>query len=480
MAEITIKKDPTVEIEEIKMTLNTPTQEEDPESYEMGEYQQTKVEGIAAPLVRLNDLVIISDQIYRFELHSNPVPSVDIEIEDQFELSRVLDSPKSDNLLVVQIIPPFDDGYKKINLRFYITSYTVYGRTIKIHGEYNVAGQHDIVLEAFGEKTTYELAELVADRLKLGLASNIDGTEDRRWIYSPSVDLLTVLGREVQFGGSSPTQILDWWIDYWNYLNIVDVYDRYNSENEHPKIWTMTTKAVELNEMNSTEPVEVDAVLTNHPSMNGTPLYIASYKMNSNTSSNLRMGTDKSVETYSFLELNSETTDVMDGDIHNDIFKKYEYAGEVFGDHNYLVQSALGGSFFQKIRSQTIDVELSKPQLGLCRGGKVNLNWYECSDFLKEELEEANETMRTNSGEIDTADTNSADEDDAGNQLDYSWVLNKTISGQYYILDSWFKYDHFGGGMNWRHMLRLCRPADKVQTYLETLDSSVDTGSGMV
>ena len=471
MADINIKSDPTVEIEEIKMALNTATPEEEPDSAELGEYQQTKVEGIAAPLVRLNDIAIISDQIVRFELHSDPIPTVDIEINDRWNLSRVLDSPKSDNLLVVQIIPPFDNGYKKINLRFYITDYRTRGDLIRVHGEYNVAEQHDIVLEAFGEKTTYELAELVAQRLKLGFASNLEGTDDKRWIYCPSKTLLSLLSKEVPFGGGE-TQLLDWWIDYWNYLNLVDIYDRYTNNEDDIKIWTMTTAAVELNEQNSTEPVEVDAVLTNHPSMNGTPLYVNEYKVYSDTSKNLKDGTDKTVETYSISELNSETTDVLDGDVHNDIFKKYEYAGEIFGEHNYLVQEALQRSFIQKIKSQYIDIQLVKPQLGLVRGGRVNFNWYECNEFVSTAMDEQNSSVSTNYSEIDTTDTNSDTEDETGNAADTTWVLNKTISGQYYILDSWFKYDNEGGGMNWRHFLRLCRPADMVKTYLEGLDKS--------
>jgi hypothetical protein len=172
------------------------------------------------------------------------------------------------------------------------------------------------------------------------------------------------------------------------------------------------------------------------------------------------------------LDLNSETTDVMDGDVHNDIFKKYEYGGEIFGEHNYLVQRSLQSSFLQKIKSQYIDIELTKPQLGLSRGGRVNLNWYECNEFTNRAMEKENENMSTNSSAIDTSDQNSETEDENGNPVGDSWVLNKTISGQYYILDSWFQYDKAGGGMNWRHYLRLCRPADMVQTYLEGLDQA--------
>lgn len=483
MADILIKFDPTVDIEDIKMSLNTPTAEEEPENQEMGEYQQTKVEGISAPLVRLNDIVIISNQIIRFEMHSNPTPVVDVEIDDRWGIARSLDSPKSDNLMVVQVIPPFDNGYKKMNLRFYITNYYTKGSHVVVHGVYNVALQHDITLESFGKKTTYELAELVAQRLKLGLASNMEGTDDSRWMYCPSRTLLETLSDEVSLGGNQ-TQILDWWIDYWNYLNIVDIYDRYNNNDNDIKIWTMTTSGVELNESNSTEPAMVDAVLTNHPSMNGAPLFVSRYHINSNTYGNISAGTDKTIETYSLFDLNSSKTDVMDGDVYNDIFKKYDYAGEIFGDTNYLLQRELNRSFMQKMRSQYIDIEIAKPQFGLARGGRVNFNWYECNEFVNRAMESQNDDMETNNLKIDTTDRDSEEYDLTGNLMDDTWILNKTISGQYYILDSWFVYDTKLGGMNWHHFLRLCRPADGVETYLENIerttqsDGQQESGSG--
>ena len=155
----------------------------------------------------------------------------------------------------------------------------------------------------------------------------------------------------------------------------------------------------------------------------------------------------------------------------NDIFKKYEYRGEVFGTHNYLVQEMLQRSFLQKMHSQTIQVELPNTQLGLMRGGRVYLNWYECDDLVTAAIDEGNETISTNSDEIDTGDQNASMTDETGNVADQSWVLNKTVSGQYYILDSVFKYQKTNGGqMQWRQQLTLCRPQDGVWTYMEVLD----------
>ena len=193
---------------------------------------------------------------------------------------------------------------------------------------------------------------------------------------------------------------------------------------------------------------------------------IGEYKINSDTSKNLIEGTDKTVETYSMLELNSETLDVLDGNVYNDIFKKYEYRGEVFGEHNYLAQEVLHRSFLQKMSSQTIEVELRKPQFGLYRGGRVSLQWYECDDFIRKTIEEENDNMNTNSDDIDSAESNNPEELDNGQAADKSWTLNKTISGQYYIMDSRLKYDHRNGSMEWKHILTLSRPSSGVETYM--------------
>ena len=109
---------------------------------------------------------------------------------------------------------------------------------------------------------------------------------------------------------------------------------------------------------------------------------------------------------------------------------------------------------------------LQKPQFGLARGGRVNLNWYECDDFVSHTIAEENKEMSTNSDQIDTTDENSPETLDTGEATDKTWTLNKTISGTYYIVDSILGYDHGGGSMNWKHTLVLSRPANGVETYM--------------
>ena len=91
-----------------------------------------------------------------------------------------------------------------------------------------IPGWRDTIMKAYGKITTYEFAEQIAKNSKLGFCSNIDNTTDKRWIYIANDTASNSLTREVSLGGNKD-QLLDWWIDYWNYVNLVDVSERYNS-----------------------------------------------------------------------------------------------------------------------------------------------------------------------------------------------------------------------------------------------------------
>ena len=43
---------------------------------------------------------------------------------------------------------------------------------------------------------------------------------------------------------------------------------------------------------------------------------------------------------------------VQDGDIKHDIFTKYEYLGENYGDYNYMLAKYLRNVYLQKINSE--------------------------------------------------------------------------------------------------------------------------------
>ena len=69
MAQITVKYDPTLEIEQIQELMYATSKEED-ESNTEGEFAQTKITGIVTPLIKVNHINIMWSQITNFELSS--------------------------------------------------------------------------------------------------------------------------------------------------------------------------------------------------------------------------------------------------------------------------------------------------------------------------------------------------------------------------------------------------------------------------
>ena len=453
MNPIEIEFEHALEFDEIEKALITPTTGEIENGGDNipSEYDQTCVDGIIVPIIRLNNMTIDASQVMKFRLSCDVLPQVSVTIRDTYSLSRVLDSPKCDNKMIVQILPKGDGIYKKIQLPFYITDYSISGDKLTINAIYNVEGLYGLSFKVYGpETTTCALARDVATELKLGYATNIEDVADARHMYARGTTLMDLLKREMTYSGDAE-HILDFWVDYWNNLTVVDMYDAYKNNDDEIKITIDPLPVDVYNSMNQVDLIEVDAILTNHP-MVKTSLHYDDYKLIMNTSENVYQGTDKLIESYSVDTQTTTQTEVADGDVKNDIFKKYEYVGEYFGELDYLSQSKLRQSFLQKMGLKMIQITLPKVQFGLMRGTRVNVMQYECDDTVKGVIN-ANEI--TDNANLSN-DTGMSD----------AFVLNKTISGQYLIYNTEIRYKGMNGNKKWEYILTLVREEATIENYL--------------
>ena len=64
-------------------------------------------------------------------------------------------------------------------------------------------------------------------------------------------------------------------VDFWNNLNLVDVYERYNAvdSEEDMKIW-ISGQNLESEEGIKAVPIQAVATLTNHPASRTTELFV--------------------------------------------------------------------------------------------------------------------------------------------------------------------------------------------------------------
>ena len=352
---------------------------------------------------------------------------------------------------MLKILPPFEDAYKKIELRFFINDVSIKGDKVSITASYNVPALLQDKLQSFGKITTYDYLDKVAKECELGLASNLDGTEDERYIYLRNTNFVKSIENEIKRSGNENC-VLDTWIDFHNYVVLCDMLERYNAFESEIKVWTAPTAIPDTS--NTGEPIkpkEEDAILSNAIAMRTSQLYIKEYNVKNSAGNNIKSGTDKVLQTYFIDKSEPSSILIQDGDVKKDTFIKTIYKGELFGEYDYFTSEFCRSAFLQKINSNTIEVSLSTPLLGLERGGKVNIQWYEVNEIA---------TVIKNENPIETNVP-----DDEGEQTEKNeMTLNKQVSGQYFIIGTTIKF--LGWEKGWKYILILTRPTDQVNTYL--------------
>lgn len=457
MSIVTLEFDNKLNKSEIILPLLSSSKLESGEEYNdsnLTDKAQTSVFGIQTPLIMINSTVIDFDAIQYFSLKSiGKLPELVMTVEDRYEIINNIDKTGNDNEVRIQIIPRFDNAYKKIDLTFFITNIQINGSLLRLTCTYKLPSLISSQYKTFGEIDTYSLFKEIAVETQLGFASNISELTDLRYSYCDNCSYLDLMNNEIQFSNASE-HVIDWWVDLWDNINLVDIKERYESvdKDEDLQIWV----AGQINEITQnieTKPYKVPAVINNLPIYNNSELFVKEYTIQNKSGANISKGTDKVYGIYE--DINKEYSDffIQDGDIKNDIFKKYEYVGETYGEYNYLYSKQLRDAFLQKIITETINVTLQSPLFGLMRGHKVNFIRYINDDKIENKmriLEKNNIIDRNIESNIPLSNYELGE--DSGNGR---FVLDRTVSGQYLILGVNIIYTN----NKWDYVLTLGKPA---------------------
>ena len=123
----------------------------------------------------------------------------------------------------------------------------------------------------------------------------------------------------------------------------------------------------------------------------------------------------------------------------------------------------------QKLENGMIRVCLQQPCLGLMRGHRVNVKWYDQSSTAGY-IYDANKGMTTNIPMEDDS-VKPGDPDSIGSQR-----LNMKISGQYYIVSTWIDYSRTGSAAgprsNMKQWLTLARNMESYNYSDATKDNN--------
>lgn len=457
MSIITVEFDNILEKSEIVMPLISSSKAEAGDDYNgtnMTDKAQTAVFGIQVPLIMINHTVIDFDAVHHFSLKSQGcLPELSMTIEDKFELLTNIDKPTNDNEVRIQILPRFDNAYKKVNLTFYINNIQVSGSLVRLTCSYKLPALMSSQFKTLGEMDTYSIFKKTAADTGLGFATNIAQGNDFRYVYCNNLSYYDLLNDEIQFADATD-HIMDWWIDLWDNINLVDIRERYNSvdSDDDIQIWV----AGQVNEVtidNETKPYKTPAVLSNFPGLKQSELFVKSYSISNKPGVQISKGSDKVYGVYE--DNKNEYIDylIQDGDTKSDIFTVYDYLGENYGEYNYMLAKQLRSAFMQKINAETIIVKLQSPLLGIMRGHKVNFIRYVNDDKIENKmknLEEAGVIDRNVETNIPLNNYELPTNTDNG-----SFRIDRTASGQYLVIGVDITYSN----KSWDYTLTLSKPA---------------------
>lgn len=441
---IEVKHDPKIEFP----TIEIPMLHEDEEN-PYSPIKQTNVEGVLVPLFRYNNYTITFDNVVRMKLTCDNVPRITVVFLDSYGIIKPLDTPGVDSVLYLQILPPFDDAYKKIQLGFRITNVKIKGSLVSLSGSYYVPKIEQNVMKPYGFLSTYDLFEKVSNEYGLGFCSNVSGTQDERYIYNANKKPLSFLNDEIVYAGEKE-HVFEWWVDFWNNINLVDIYKEYTKPvpDDELLIWITDNLSQSANpDSSNPEPYQQSAVLCNIPAMAPTDLFIRDYTPKVSAGGT----TDMNFEVYMLDKQDRYSTLIQDGDVKKNIVENYEYGGEIFGDFDYLTRRATRNMFIRKINSQVIEVKTKNPLLGLMKGGHINMLWYDTNNIIIDKY--ITDEVESN---IPVGDDFVIGDD--------KYKINKTISGQYYISNITYEYD---GEQGWVTTYILSRSADMINRVNE-------------
>lgn len=450
--------DNTLEKSNIIMPLLSSSTREAGDDYqnEKTDKSQTLTFGIQVPLIMINKTIIDFDSVLYFNITSSgKLPILSLTFIDKFELITNIDKPGKDNEVRVQILPKFENAYKKINLTFFISDIKVNGTLISLSCSYKLSSLTSSQYKAFGEVDTYSLFRKIAQDTKLGFASNISALSDNRYVYCNNKSLLDIMESEIEISNSSE-HILDWWIDFWDNINLADIKERYNTvdNEEDMQIW-VTGQITDVTVDQEVVPFKTTAVINNNPGLSSSELFVSEYTAITSPGGNVNQGTDIVYSIYEDNESDYNDYFVQDGDIKKDIFVHFEYLGENFGSYNYTLAKNLRETYIRKMNSEQVKVTMRTPVLGLMRGHKVNFIRYVNNDKVENRikaLEEHNFIDRNVESNIPLSKYDIPEDQRLANG---NFILDRTVSAQYLISEVEIKYED----NKWEYILTLIKPA---------------------
>jgi|TARA_B110000879_G_scaffold196247_1_gene265703 hypothetical protein len=280
---------------------------------EEGGPKQTKNIGNIEPSITVNKYTFGRDNLQSVSLDlSGIVPKLTCTVVDNKQAFDVDHYPRDGDTMVLLINSKNQDTFKSIHMDFDITEISNEREVDGEPPEITMSGiakipklyaEHCQTLDSAG---SLDHMELVARELGIGLATNIDTTDDsmsRIQAYETYLEFIKSIATDSYIDEESFTKF---YIDQYYYLNYVEVNKIFNSEN--PEISDLQTSLASSQvsqgedgdeEGSDPDDIEVPLMLTNNRESQGLNIYSDQVELINNSSKiSLKAGNKRNVMIY--------------------------------------------------------------------------------------------------------------------------------------------------------------------------------------
>lgn len=462
--------------------------------------KQTKAIGAFEPFILCNGVQIKRVNIESFEIElSGNVPRCSVSFTD-LGAFKVDSMPRDGDFFTILLNSKHQETFKSIHMDFDI---------IEVNSSADapdVEGNSEISLEGiakiprlFGEDcqvldsdTSLAHLEKIARDLELGLATNVESTDDKQARIQAYETFLDFIKSIVEDSYISDDAFAKWYIDQYYYLTYVDINKIFNSKNpkldEVMSVLTSFTnsEAQRRTSEDSTDSdnIQVPLILTNHLELTGLSCYIRDFEIVNNSSKiSLKAGNSRNVQIYDnnsekgerFQEFTiepltteelTELEEPLKGNRKDERYKdqvKYKYMGRQNAGDDGLGNTHANSAFTKLHRKQN-QMELEKMKLK-CTVEGFNPSLYKFSkvpvviyhyDKTKIEAEQMADHHREKAGLTERPHKAGKPEADPN---EVSQMMDKFLSGFYVIENIDYKYDKEEGMLTYFTLLRREWPA---------------------
>jgi hypothetical protein len=472
------------------LTVTEPSIKLDKIEFESFKEQEGNINAVTSKglnvIVMINNYQFAMTDILRLNLDcTGSLPILDITIADakgQFDIDTF---PRDGDVINLRIGNLDETTYKEIRTDFDIIYVETPSRKSDMKGgKYTFMGRIKIPglfaedCKSYGVGTSLEHVESIANDLKLGVATNIDSTDDSMNLVVPFNSVYDTLEDLVRHSYISDDSFQVYSIDPYYYINFVDVNKLLESEETLED--AIVSYGVDLTDMPSAKnddkinQAKLPLVLSNHKRDSSTNRFIASQSLkNSAGATSKKNGykrvlqyfendSDEGLVSHDIEPIASKNMkdieEPLRGRRDEDRYKneiKYKYVGRKSADPetsnthlNYEYAAIANVQNMDEVKKMTLEIELAEFNPAIHRYQKIPVFIY-TNDPDKMKAKQITSDIKDKKG----FDTNTV-EDDSLNKPDV-YIVDEFLSG-YYVVGG-IQYTYKAGDAGVKQKLTLLR-----------------------